>query len=728
MQASARRSKTPLALLLTILMIAAPLMALATTHHIILNATAEETPSPKLPNINTQGFANPAFNLGPGFPVVVKPGDYFNITLKKPLDSNVEAVYFLSVLFYNNKLHLINETAPNVALVNNTTIRVETPQLHDGLYDIIIQLSNGHKLFIARSVWVLTSLPENVTFMHITDLHFGAGWPNPTIGEYRRFTGYLLSQLLGVNMILNTGDEADTQASSQYLNSIAYRYMLAYSVPMFINPGNHDYPNGGFDTYYEETLGYRVIDGKILIAIINTDGERGYADWHNLKTLQEILETHKNIPFKIVMMHHPIFYYQGQIYTWSGANTTLLGDPHKYRDSVLSYYWGSNITAARFFLKLCEEYNVTLVLAGHIHRDQYVEYHSVKTNTTTYFQTTTTLAHGTGTYQGFQVDEINLVNDTISYPLAPPWFIGYRNYSRTRVYNAIPLTTPEYTQHWNNQLFDHTYIWGTYYEGTTALIIHLENKLPYLNINRTAVLALPWPAGYKVHLKILSSSGGANATIVDQLRVDQLKRTFAAIHFKIPANSSITLALYSEPDNTPPIVQLKTIVPSTPKPGNLVRAFVTVADSGWGVRDAKITVKAEKGKLEQVKVSKYTSNTYMVQFKDNVKGSDTVTITVKAVDYAGNSVTKNVTVNIVSPTITTPQTTTTAAKSTTTTTTTSSTTTSKPASTTSTTSSSTAAATTSTTAAPSRKTTTAIVATGIIVIAALIAGIIYARK
>ena len=629
----------PVIAILAILLLVIPILPQAT------QGRAVQTASPVIPTLEKSGFPNPAYNMGPGLPAIVYPNSTFTIILKNPLPSgvSVEGVYYLDAQLAGNKIVFYNITG-NYTLINSTAIKIGGFN-KTGLFDVLIKLSNGKTLFIARSLWVINNVSDIIRFMHITDLHFGAGWPYPRIGEDRRFTGYLLSQLLGVNMILNTGDEADTQASTQYINSVAFRYALAYNVPMIINPGNHDYPNNNFIKYYERTYGYRVIGGKLLIIFLNTGGERGYADWKNLQLMKHALEEYKNVPVKIVMIHHPVFYYQGQVYTWYGSNSSLLEDPHKSSNSILSYYWANNLTATRYFLKLIETYNVTLVLAGHIHRDQYVEYHSTKTGHITLFQTTTTLAYGSGTYQGFQVDQVNLTTGSITYPLAPPWFIGYENHSKRSVFNAIPLTTPSLTEHWSKK-FDNTYLWGEYYEGKTALIITLVNNLPYLNINKTVILALPWPHGYKAHIKTLSTSGNAKISLVDQKYVDELGRDYVALHFNLPAKSAATFALYTVPDNNPPTAAIKAVLPSKPKSGNLVKVFLQVADDGWGVKSANINVKAVKGSLENLKIEKYTSDTYLIQFKDKASGGDTVLINVKAVDYAGNTLNKTLQLSI----------------------------------------------------------------------------------
>ncbi len=634
-----------------------------------------------LPNINKAAIPNPLLNIGPGLPTIVMPGETFTIILKQDYaDNAIASAKLLMIKLDGDKLSKVTVDL-TLTKVNDTVYSLTLPQnVESGLYDLILLTSNGKTLVSARSVWVINSLSElgNVLrFQHMSDVHWGAGTPDPTIGQNRRFTALLFSQLVGVNAILITGDEADTQASSQYENSLAFRYMLAYPVPLILDPGNHDYPNGNFIKYYEQTHGYVVFPGKLLIVFINTDGERGYPDWSELVFLKNTLEKYKDIPYKIVMMHHPVFYHQGEVKLRSDADTPLLDNPKKNKQSVLSYYWGANTTAARYFLSLCEDYNITLVLAGHIHRDQYVIFHSTRTNTTTLFETTTTLAHGTGTYQGLQVFEINLENGNISYPLAPPWFVGYKNVSRYEVYNAIPITLPQYTDRWKTDLFDNITFYGVIAEGKKALVFHLINNLPYLDINKTVLLALPWPADYTVNLQVLDSTGG-DAQIVDQLRVDELNRTFVAVHINLPHNSAMKLAFYTVEDNEPPEITLKATVPKEPAVNKTVKLYIQVSDPSWGVQSATANITTTAGEVKAFKFNKYGGDTYLAQFTVQSKTQATVTLKVAATDFAGHTTTKTITIELAGPaptTTTTTQTTTTATGAQTTTTTTETTTT-----------------------------------------------------
>ncbi|MCE4610170.1 MAG: metallophosphoesterase [Desulfurococcales archaeon] len=648
--------------LLLILIFITPIIGTVSYKTSIIPTTAEDTEfNPIIPNINTAAFPNPGLNIGPALPAVLAPGENFTVILKKALldnqgnPINITNAYLLGSFLDGNQLVIIRKTIGYTILsygneTSGAEVRITIPEdTIGGLYDLVFNLSNNEQLILPRSVWALKSINDVIRFIHMTDVHFGAGSPDEATGQQRRFTGYLMSSLLGVNMILNTGDEADTQASTQYVNSLSYRYSFAYNIPMFMAPGNHDYPNSNFVKYYEETVAYRVIGGKILIVLVNTDGELGHPYYETMVKIEQILENNSDIPYKIMLMHHPVFYHQGQVYLNSTSDSPLLGDPRSVSGSIISYYWGGNITEAKWLLRLVEDYNVTLVLAGHIHRDQYVAYHSTRTNTTTLFQTTTTLSHGTGNYQGLQVDELNLSTGEVSYPYAWQWFVGYSNVSRYEVYNSIPITKPEYTENWRQDLFGNTYFFGTIDQGSTGIVMSLENMYDPININNAFVITLPWPENAPVNLQVLESSGGANVSLLGYQYLPEVDRVAIALNMTLPAHSYLKYVLYTVEDQAPPTVELKRLLPRAPAINRTIKVFIDISDEGWGIDKVYGTVTTERGEVVQYDLKRYSGSTYLITFAVVSQYMTNVTINITAIDYAGHATTHSFTLALSGP-------------------------------------------------------------------------------
>ncbi len=682
-----------------------------------------------LPPITKYVKELPTLDPSPGHPAVVLPGGTFSVTFKTSV--SVSQGYISTVVLEDNKLVELKYTVTVSGSGSKYTVKLPS-DVKPALYDLVLQ-GGGKEYFIPRSVWVISGPFEILTFVHMSDLHFGTGHPNETIGQYRRFAGEILAQLLHPNIVINTGDEADTQALTQYQESRAFRYAFLYPLPVFLNPGNHDYPNGNFIKYYGQTTWYRIIGQNILLVALNTRGEDGYPSWNELKWLTQILEKYKDIPIKIIQFHHPVFYYQGQITTTWNTTSPILGDPHKYKQSAISYYWGTNLTAARYFLKLCEEYHVNIVLAGHIHRDQYVEYHSTWTGWTTYFITTTTLAHGTGRYQGLQYVRVQVKPFNLTFPYAPPTFVGFKNVSRYQVYNSIPVTLPKITPNWNYKVQDDQYYYGFYHYAPHAYIMGFENYLPELHLDRTILLALPW-AGDTAGLKVLESQGNASASIVTYKVING--RLYVALHIKLEPKSKLVFALYNAPDNTPPLVKLGLMIPSTPTLGRANTIFFTIKDEGWGVKNVKATITVN-GKTEPLKLAPYSRGTYQASITLSGTKPLPADIKITVSDWAGNTKTYDFKLTFYPPgykptttttTTTTSATTTTTTTTATTTTTTTTTTTVPPQTTTTITPSATSPTTTSTATPPSGGVPAEIIASIVIIIVAIIIAVVIVKK
>ncbi len=581
---------------------------------------------PELPEITSIAQEAYSVNMSSTKPVIIHPGEYFSIELKDY--ARIDGGYIFGVFLNDDRLELRNYT---VSVKGYGKIyRITIPgDVESGLYDLY--LYGNVTVYIPRSVWVIKPGITRLRIAHLTDLHYGTGHPDKTIGNYKRFSGLLLANILGADAIINTGDEADGAGAHEYIDSISYRICFAYSLPYLLIPGNHDWPLKNFYKYNGANEWYRIIDGKYLVIGIDT-GNGGLPSEESMKFIEHVLEEYKDIPVKIILMHHPVFFWQGELH--ASFESEILKDPNEDPESPVSYYWGANLTRTRWFLRLVEDYNVTIVLAGHIHRDQYVKYHSTRTNTTTLFITTTTLAHSRPNYNGFIILDV-YSDGRVEFPYTFSAFSGFANVDKYSVYNSIPVDPSVRDE----------YFFGEVKQAPHAYYFMLENRLKDegvpVTISDKIILALPWNGTF-IDMEILSAKNNASIRIIDKLLVNNV--LYVAIELNMPYGSEIEFVLNNMPDYFPPNIELALAVPKIPRTGYTNKLYLKIYDSEWGLRnvtgymliDNKIVAKG----LEPTSPNTYAISVKVPESESTVTG----VLHIEAWDYAGNMVEKNLTI------------------------------------------------------------------------------------
>lgn len=544
--------------------------------------------APTLPGIVYNPWKTPSSNVSMNKPVVAFPGDTFYIQLKDAYSgTSVSGGYIWTVKLVGSSLKLFNYTV--TAVNNGGVVSVKLPQdVEGGVYDIV--LTGSQSLYLPRSLWVIKTLGDVLRIVHVSDQHYGAGSPNIITGDENRFSGYLVAGLLNPDIVIDTGDTADTASETQYQQAVSFEYALLYSFPIFGNPGNHDFPNDQYINYLGDTQWYRVVGGRILVIAVNTR-EAGYLDWDQIVFLENTLKQYSNIPIKILLMHHPMFYYQGELVTSSSDNQTLKPYVSGGPWTPVSSYWSGNMTSFFYTLRLIEDYNVTYVLAGHVHRDLFVKYTSTRTNTTTYFITITTLGMGSAIYDGLDYYALNTNNGSLSFPITPPTFIGFSNitgalaqkYKPNLAMNSLPIGI--YPPVNNYGQANMSFIPAVLYQTPHAYIVKAFNNLTYLNLSGVVVWALPWKGDFIFNT--LRTSGNANVQVVDKLLVGD--RLFVALNISLPSGSGVEFSLANTADNTPPTVSIKLTVPSVPTLGRQLTVYLDLKDSEWGPKNITVT-------------------------------------------------------------------------------------------------------------------------------------------
>lgn len=576
----------------------------------------------------------------PANPEAVEPGGTLRIELE---GARITHAYIWNV-YYNpsrgkleiNNYTLVMESHETLSGKEVYTARVPRDAAL-GLYDLVVYLEDGGKVVVPRSVWIVDPNTSEIRIAHMSDMHFGTGDLNYKI------TAYLLAQLLGAYLIISTGDYAEGASGTQYVQGRTYRYIFAYGAAEIVAPGNHDYPNTDFNAYIGSSCWYTEPLTWLLIFACNTR-DAGYLTSEYLDLLEEVLAS-TNASVKIVAFHHPVFYWQGEVKL--PPDSPLFRDPHEDTSSPLSYYWGDSKiidSITRRFLSLVVEYNVTAVLSGHIHRDQYVLYKPEGMGIH-YFITSTTTGHSGAkpNYNGLHIMDISESGE-ISFPYAPSWFIGFENSSRSRVFNAIPVDPNPQRAPDNYGFF-----FANLIRGPHAYTLNLINKLEY-TLSRVIILPLP-----SYGASLYSSVGNGSVSVLDMLQAEGV--TYYAINITLPPNTIAKLVIANVEDTEAPTAELKVVLPRNPKPGSSLRLYIGLNDDSTGIEKAEVSaILMPTGKelaITSLEVPSELPGDLVVRTGRIPEGTEYVEIQVKLVDPLGNTATYKFDVPLAGATTTT---------------------------------------------------------------------------
>ena len=575
-----------------------------------------------------------AENIGPLAPGIVAPNGCLLVYLRVDL-GDVRSVYAWMVSDVEGSLVLYNYTL-SARRPDSGILEICTPsEIVDGLYDVVIVANREY--ILPRSLWVLSSIPQKLRIAVFSDLHIQTGSPTPREGDINRVAASVIAHWVNPDLIIWAGDI--TEGASEYESRIAqaYRYTYLYKYPVLSVPGNHDWPGGTYATYLGPLRWVRVIGEKLLVIGIFTvpyAGYEGVVTPEEIAFLEEALSNYSHIPVKIVVFHYPMFYYQGELTTRYDDEEVL--KPYAPGvDTPVSSYWSPNMTAFRYVLKLIEDYNVTAVISGHIHRDLFVKYTSTRTNTTTYFMTFTTTAHSTRQYNGIGVFEIDLETGEITFPIQPPGFTGFTNITPPSAKNSLPLgvlpgsdITPIRTFH-----------------AVTGYKAVFENRYPpYNNLSARLLWVFPWITMHEKVALSTNTTGDALISLVDKLVVgDSL---FALMDLKLPYDSRAEIALYAVEDTSPPLVELVKVIPETPRLNSTLSLYFDLYDSEWGVNTEIISIEfnGTSASVQVIRPINYidSHNNSTLKISLYMRGVDTTVtvLKVRVVDLSGRTTEK----------------------------------------------------------------------------------------
>jgi len=548
----------------------------------------------------------PVADFGPTAPIVVSPGECFTGTLTG--DYEIKYIYLWTIK--GEELKLLNYTL-KFEKISGSTLRICVPEeVDNGVYDLELVADNA-QYSVPRSVWIIKQLDNKLRVVVMSDLHFGAGPVNVTTGDINRYSAAVLATSLNPTLILWAGDIADTASESETRLAQTYRYMMLYSYPVLGVPGNHDHLGENYRKYLGPTRWARVISNKTLVIGIYTTpyfSENNVITWDEIVFLEEALRNYSYVPYKIIVTHYPMFYYQGELITRYDDESL---QPYTQGSSTpVSSYWSGNMTAFRYVLKLIEDYNVTAVISGHIHVDQYVKYTSTRTNTTTYFITVTTAAHGSSTYQGITVFDLDLNTGELMFPVKPPGFIGFNNSTSRSASNSIPVSIVE----------------SKVIRAPLFYKLSVYNRASWYTVNASTIMVLPWSTSLE-KIQIRQGSVNNNAELIISKHDVIGDRLFVNILMNIPPKTSAEVSVSGIDDTSPPRIELtgKKYSPPVPVLNKTLTLYFKVTDDAWGL-DYSNYVFRYNG--TSIKVE-YSPQTIMTDLNEMYL---TITLTVKGVN------------------------------------------------------------------------------------------------
>jgi hypothetical protein len=583
---------------LVVIILAVALQALATP--------VQTTASESIP----LGWEHPSIfkDLLTSYTAHVKPGE--SVTVHLAGEYSVKGAYIFAVLQKGNDLITINRTV--AITINNESVTIGIPNdTPSGVYDLFVRTSDG--LFrIPQSIWVSENCTFPIRIAHFTDEHFDL---HP---DYYT-SAAILAKLLGVQLYIGTGDATDTASELQAKHYVMHRSSFLYGIPALENPGNHDHESDTtgtpfFKKYIAPEYWYRDFCNKILVIGLNTGKERDVITSSELGFVKNVLETHPDVPVKIVTYHHPFFWHHGNV-------TSSYNDPRLTEFLSTGFWYGKNHSISLEFLKYLEQYKVELTLQGHVHSDSIVNFTSTMTGYKTWFVTTTTIGgpHSPKIYNGFEVLDV-YPNDTVKFPFAPPTFNVPVTHDVNRgVYPKLSIPVQDsYPEHF----------YAKYYQYSDTFAIEIENTLGYLNVSGTTLIRVPWtqksiPAFYVTRYSNVGSVQVINASLPGDGYLYLLLKT------NLPNGTHIILVGTTQgEDQSPPSASIKMTIPRKPRIGTTLTIYLKASDEGWGIRSLSAILNGEKP-LAIVKSGSY----YLINFKLEKENTN---ITLSVEDLAGH--------------------------------------------------------------------------------------------
>jgi len=491
-------------------------------------------------------------------------------------------------------------------------------EVHPGLYDLTLTQSGdggSEGIIQSRCVWVLDEWPESLIISHLSDIHEPI---DPNI-----FSQYIMqANFLDPDLSIATGDSVQSEINTRSWACLQYS-MLNLEFPSYLLPGNHDYVGyggAGFELYGGK-LNYTVILGDFIIIALDSS-ELGYVKSDQLKWAENQLAKYPD-KVKIISFHYSILgseYGVGQNESspFQGGHITVNWDNITEHADTIYDTWkdaeNQPRPVAQTLMRMIHEYDVRVILAGHVHRDViYVvdERH--------YFITTTTTGGGLppGERYGSRLIEINR-NGTVH--LDP-----YAEASLEDPPNNIPTGYLRY-------------VYGSANDFTeTAVSVTLENTLD-MRIKEGRLI-----------FKVSDSKPANEYSFVGTQPAKVETTTSAAGHvfdayFDVEPKSVFKTTLKAEDDEEEPTVTAELVSDGGDADSTV---NLTVSDGGWGLKEIDASYSTDGGltwtPVDTSIVPILGGEVYDITFPKKtftftvpLGQGETILVKAYATDYAGN--------------------------------------------------------------------------------------------
>ncbi len=545
---------------------------------------------PKMPKVKKYYIVSPRISV----PAFVGSGESFKLILKRS--------YPVERVVISNGVK--SYECPFEGSGKVYTVRIPE-NAKRGVYDLIVYTK---RYVLAEPRAVVVNFPKDLVIFHVTDRHFGVINSNGRSAFSYNLAAILIAQSSKANIIIDTGDLADTAKISEYKESLLVD-ALSFK-PIVGIPGNHDNVNiRNYKRYRGETN--FVIETKNFIILGLNTGANGYITERQGEMAKEILSEAKQ-PVKIVLFHHPLF-----AFTYNKLYMFKVSSPEQLYEILVSkrpgsrwpFIYSSWLDNEEGLMNLLEGLfnakGTVVTLSGHIHLDSYAQVE--KPNGEIYFITTTTTGGSVrpGDYRGFKIIEIKDGSVKV-LGHGKPWD-RHASFSLEGV-KAYYVKTKKAV--------------------TVALDVEDPEILKVMN-NVTLVVPIPWSGKLGVDGNVTKS----------QLRCTPASCTLVVLASEVPKRGFYRVTVYKAPDLEPPKVKVSYWKPIKGKP---LTVWLRFYDDAWGVMEvsAKLIYNGKSMNLAIARVS--STRGYLVIPPLQV---DKAELIIKVTDASGKVTVKKVVIN-----------------------------------------------------------------------------------